>query len=194
MGRLKTILYFFLILLLVSGCAKKGEKKEVGEVKEKGVAEEEIVKEPFEVIKEVSLAMLSGDAEKVLSMTTKKFQDSLLSENKKMLEEAKNNKEMQEVLGEQFGKEFEELIELTDEELLTVIIERIKAPEEELEKMKQEAEKATLLDKKIEGNVCTLKMKDAEGKEDTAILKLEEGNWLLDEIGQFTRKGGSYDY
>lgn len=184
MGRLKTILYFFLILLLVCGCAKKGEKKEVGEVKEKGVAEEEIVKEPFEVLKEVSLAMLSGDAEKVLSMTTKRFQDSLLSGNKKMLEEAKNNKEMQEVLGEQFGKEFEELIELTDEELLAVIIERIKAPEEELEKMKQEAEKATLLDKKIEGNVCTLKMKDTEGKEDTAILKLEEGNWLLDEIGQ----------
>jgi len=61
------------------------------------------------VLKEVSLAMLSGDAEKVLSMTTKKFQDSLLSGNKKMLEEAKNNKEMQKVLGEQFGEKFEEL-------------------------------------------------------------------------------------
>ncbi len=61
------------------------------------------------MLKEVSLAMLSGDAEKVLSMTTKKFQDSLLSGNKKMLEEAKNNKEMQKVLGEQFGEKFEEL-------------------------------------------------------------------------------------
>ncbi|PIU68301.1 MAG: hypothetical protein COS84_01295 [Armatimonadetes bacterium CG07_land_8_20_14_0_80_40_9] len=136
------------------------------------------------MLKEVSLAMLSGDAEKVLSMTTKKFQDSLLSGNKKMLEEAKNDKGMQEVIGEQFGKKFEELIGLTDEELLTVIIGGVKTPEEELEKMKQGMEKATLLDEKIEGNVCTLKMKDAEGKEDTAILKLEEGNWLLDKIGQ----------
>lgn len=184
MKNIKVLIYFSLVLLLVCGCAKKGEKKEIGEVREREEVKEVITKAPFDVLKEASLALASGDAEKVMSMTTKKFQENLLSENKKVLEQAKGNKEMQKMFEEKFGKSFGELISMSDEELLTVIIKKIKAPEEELEKMKQKAEKATVLDEKIEGNVCTLKVKDAEGREDTIVLKLKEGKWLLDGIKQ----------
>lgn len=183
---LKRVLYFLLMILLVSGCAKTGEKKETEKVRQKGMVEEKKkeAEEVFLVFKEVSLAMVSGEAEKVLSLTTKKFQNNLLSDNRMALARAKDNKEMQKIIEQQFGKKYEELIAMSDKELLTLIIEKIKLPPEELEKIKEKVEKTEVLDKKIEGDTCTLKTKDAEGRVDIAILKLKEGSWLLDEIKQ----------
>lgn len=161
-----------------------GPKKTASKNREKPPAKAaQTLSDPMAAFREVTLAMVRGDGDKVLTLTTKRLQKEIATANRQAIARLKGNKQMEARLEKEFHKPFPQIAQLSDENLVRHIIARSKAPEAQRPQIEEQVKKTRLLNKKeTPEGALIITFQGEKGKPGKARLVKEEGGWKLDGI------------